>query len=82
MSGDASRNVGFIAGAIITAGFVGIAMVAQFWTPYDPQVLSIVDKLQPPNVHHWFGTDQLGRDVLSLIMAGSRTSVGVALLSV
>ena len=42
----------------------------------------IVDKLQPPDAHHWFGTDQLGRDVLSMIMAGAQTSVGVALLSV
>jgi len=44
--------------------------------------LSIVDKLQAPNLHHWFGTDQLGRDVLSMIMAGAKNSVGVALLSV
>jgi peptide/nickel transport system permease protein len=82
MKSHAPANVGFIAGAIITSGFVGIALLAQFWTPYDTQVLSIADKLQAPNAQHWFGTDQLGRDVLSLIMAGSKTSVGVALLSV
>jgi peptide/nickel transport system permease protein len=76
------RNVGFMAGAIITAGFAGIAVIAQFWTPYDPAALSIIDKLQAPNGHHWFGTDQLGRDVLSMIMAGAKNSVGVALLSV
>jgi peptide/nickel transport system permease protein len=82
MSGAAPANAGFVAGAILTGGFVGIAVLAQFWTPYDPGLLSITDKLQPPNAHHWFGTDQLGRDVLSMIMAGSRTSVAVALLSV
>jgi len=76
------RNVSFMVGAIVTAGFVGIALMAQFWTPYDPAALSIVDKLQAPNSHHWFGTDQLGRDVLSMIMAGAKNSVGVALLSV
>jgi peptide/nickel transport system permease protein len=43
---------------------------------------TIIDKLQPPSAHHWFGTDQLGRDVLSLVMAGAKNSVGVALLSV
>jgi len=77
-----SRNINLRAGAIITGGFVSLAVLARFWTPYDPAVLSIVDKLQAPDAHHWFGTDQLGRDVLSMIMAGAGTSVGVALLSV
>jgi peptide/nickel transport system permease protein len=76
------RRVGFIAGAVITAFFAGIAVLAEFWTPYDPAALSIIDKLQAPSLHHWFGTDQLGRDVLSMIMAGAKNSVGVALLSV
>jgi peptide/nickel transport system permease protein len=80
--GSGSRRVGFIVGAVITGLFVGIAVIAQFWTPYDPATLSIVDKLQAPNLHHWFGTDQLGRDVLSMMMAGGKNSVGVALLSV
>ncbi len=69
-------------GAAITLAFVGMAVLASFWTPYDPRSLDIVDKLQPPGWHHWFGTDQLGRDVLSMIMAGAKNSVGVALLSV
>ena len=77
-----SRNPGFIAGAVITALFIGMAVLAQYWTPFDPRVLLIVDKLQAPNAHHWFGTDQLGRDVLSMIMLGAQTSVGVAALSV
>jgi peptide/nickel transport system permease protein len=71
-----------MAGAILTGLFVGVALIAEFWTPYDPALLSIIDKLQAPDVHHWFGTDQLGRDVLSMIMAGAKNSVGVALLSV
>lgn len=82
MSAGGTRNPGFIAGAAITAGFVAVAVTAQFWTPYDPAALSIVDKLRLPNAHHWFGTDQLGRDVLSMVMAGAKISVGVALLSV
>jgi len=76
------KGFGFAAGAAITAFFVGITIVAQFWTPYDPAALSIIDKLHAPDWHHWFGTDQLGRDVLSMIMAGAKNSVGVALLSV
>jgi peptide/nickel transport system permease protein len=75
-------NSSLLAGGSITALFAATAGVAHFWTPFNPRVLSIVEKLQPPNAHHWFGTDQLGRDVLSMIMVGAQTSVGVALLSV
>src|ERR1700731_3245731 len=77
-----TRNTSLIAGAAITGFFIAVAAIARFWTPFDPGVLSIADKLQPPNAQHWFGTDQLGRDVLSMIMVGAQTSVGVALLSV
>ena len=81
-SGTVPRRIGLDVGAVITAFFLGLALLAQFWTPYDPAALSIIDKLQAPSRHHWFGTDQLGRDVLSLVMAGAKNSVGVALLSV
>jgi peptide/nickel transport system permease protein len=80
--GAAPRRTGFMVGAILTGLFIGVAVIAEFWTPYDPALLSIADKLQAPDLHHWFGTDQLGRDVLSMIMAGAKNSVGVALLSV
>jgi peptide/nickel transport system permease protein len=82
MSDAGERNGRLIAGSAITAGFIGVAALAPFWTPYDPAALDILHKLQAPTLQHWFGTDQLGRDVLSMIMAGARNSVGVALLSV
>ena len=82
MKKNTERNWSLLAGSILTACFIAAALLALFWTPYDPQLLSIVDKLQPPSWHHWLGTDQLGRDVLSLLMAGAKTSVGVALLAV
>lgn len=78
----APRDLDLEAGLLITALFVAAAAVAPFWTPYDPRILHIADKLRPPDAYHWFGTDQLGRDVLSMIMQGAETSVGVALLSV
>ncbi len=73
--------MGLVLGATLTAGFLAMAVLAHFWTPYDPTALAIADKLQPPDAAHWFGTDQLGRDVLSMVMAGAQNSVGVALLS-
>jgi peptide/nickel transport system permease protein len=72
----------FVLGAVLTGLFVAMALVALVWTPYDPTALAIAAKLQPPSSQHWFGTDQLGRDVLSMIMAGAKASVGVAALSV
>jgi peptide/nickel transport system permease protein len=77
-----AHNLSLAAGALVTGLFVAMAAIARFWTPYDPRILSIADKLRPPGAQHWFGTDQLGRDVLSMIMQGAETSVGVALLSV
>jgi peptide/nickel transport system permease protein len=71
-----------VVGAAITTAFLAVALLALMWTPYDPGALAIADKLQSPSPHHWFGTDQLGRDVLSMIMAGAKNTVGVALLSV
>jgi peptide/nickel transport system permease protein len=82
MKARTGRNWSLALGAGVTACFIAVAVLAVFWTPFDPQLLNIVDKLQPPNQHHWLGTDQLGRDVLSLLMAGAKTSVGVALLAV
>jgi peptide/nickel transport system permease protein len=82
MTRAAGSSIGFAVGAGITGAFAAAALLALVWTPYDPGALAIADKLQPPNAHHWFGTDQLGRDVLSMIMAGAKNTVGVALLSV
>jgi peptide/nickel transport system permease protein len=82
MSKPTAREIAFASGTGITIGFAAMALLALVWTPYDPAALAIVDKLQPPSAQHWFGTDQLGRDVLSMIMAGTKNTMGVALLSV
>jgi len=76
------RRPGVIVGAVLTGAFIVMAVLAQFWTPYDPAALDIANRLQPAGWHHWLGTDQLGRDTLSMIMAGAKNSVGVACLSV
>jgi peptide/nickel transport system permease protein len=62
---------------IVLAAILGPEIV-----PYNPLTSDTAQALKPPSAHHWFGTDQLGRDVLSMIMAGARNSLGVALLSV
>ena len=58
------------------------AVVSLVWTPWDPGALAIAQKLRPPSALHWLGTDQLGRDILSMLMTGARTSLAVAALAV
>ena len=60
-----------------------VAALASFvWTPWDVTRLVIADKLQPPSAAHWLGTDHFGRDILSMLMVGARTSLAVALVAV
>jgi peptide/nickel transport system permease protein len=70
-----------IGGALMTL-LLATAAVAIFWTPFDPLRVNLRARLQPPSQLYWFGTDEFGRDVLSRIMAGTGTSVVVALSTV
>jgi peptide/nickel transport system permease protein len=70
-----------ILGAMLTAGFMAMAICSLFWTPYDHTSLNIPQKLQNPGIAHLLGTDHLGRDILSMVMVGARTSIGVALVA-
>jgi peptide/nickel transport system permease protein len=72
----------FVLGAAITAVFVLMALVSFFWTPYDYAAQDIPNRLKGISAAHWFGTDQFGRDVFSMIMVGARTSIAVALIAV
>lgn len=65
-------------GLIIVAIILITALVAQFWTPFDPQKVDISQRWLPPGWPHVLGTDGSGRDILSLIMAGAGTTVWVA----
>lgn len=70
------------AGAAITSSFVGIAVLSRFWTPEIPTRVRILAKLQPPLTTGLLGTDHLGRDVLSMLMAGAFNSLSISVLSV
>ncbi|MCV0425425.1 MAG: ABC transporter permease [Roseibium sp.] len=69
-------------GAFLTLLFAGAALLSLVWVPYDPTVLDIANKIKSPSWAHPFGTDQFGRDILSMIMVGARTSIAVALVAV
>ncbi len=63
-------------------GWVIVTIAAPILAPHDPLEQNIVDRLQSPNASYWFGTDQLGRDVLSRVIYGGRLSLPAALLVV
>ncbi len=65
-------------GLIVVAVVLLTALVAVFWTPFDPQQTEIRNSWAPPGWPHLLGTDATGRDILSLLMAGARTTVWVA----
>ena len=76
------HNRSTLPGALLTLIFAGAAIVSLVWVPYDTTVLNIADRMKLPSLVHPFGTDQFGRDILSMLMVGARTSIAVALVAV
>jgi peptide/nickel transport system permease protein len=64
-----------LAGAVILVVVALLAVFAPLITPYDPMALRILDRMQSPRATHWFGTDELGRDVFSRVVYGARYSL-------
>ena len=69
-------------GALLTALCVTAALVSLIWTPHPVEGVDIPARLQPPGGAFVLGTDQFGRDILSMLMIGARTSLAVALIAV
>ena len=61
---------------------VVIAVIGPYITPYNPIETEMSNALKPPSAEHWFGTDQLGMDIFSRVIAGTRVSLTVGLLAV
>lgn len=70
------------AGLLLTGLFVATALLSLVWTPADVSLVDLGSRLLPPSAAHPFGTDHLGRDLLSMIMAGAAVSLSVSLLGV
>ena len=79
---NAWRNRSFVIGFAMTVLVVSVALMSYVWSPYDVTQISIPDRNRLPSAAHWFGTDHFGRDILSMIMVGSRNSIAVALVAV
>lgn len=73
---------GTATGLFILAFVVIAALGAQWIIPYDPLRMSVGPRLTPPSAAHWFGTDELGRDLFSRVLTGTRLSLGIGLVAV
>ena len=69
-----------LAGSVIVALLVLIAAAAPLLAPYDPDAQDLALRLAAPGAQHWLGTDELGRDILSRLLYGSRATLAVVAL--
>lgn len=76
------QNPTALAGLIILCTMGVMALSAGWLAPYDPIRLSLAERLQPPGPAHWFGTDEMGRDILSRVMHGARISLRIGFVVV
>ena len=72
----------FVLGLCLTLVFIIAAALSFLWVPYDIETIDISARLKTPSGQHLLGTDHFGRDILSMIMIGARTSIAVALVAV
>jgi peptide/nickel transport system permease protein len=71
----------FLIGAAIVGFWVCCALFGAILVPYDPYADDLLNSLIPPSAEHWFGTDQLGRDVFSRVVVGARDVLTIAPLA-
>ena len=77
-----ARNRLALVGGVVVVCLALLAVLASFVAPWDPNKPDVKQILDPPSKRHLFGTDQLGRDVLSRMLFGARVSLAVGFVSV
>lgn len=76
------RNRFALAGGMVVVVLFAISFLAPYITPWDPDAIDAYRVLLPPSAEHWFGTDELGRDVFTRVIYGARISLKVGFVSV
>ncbi len=69
-------------GAVLVALVTGAALLSAIWTPHPYAAIDVANKFAAPDAAHWLGTDQLGRDLVSQLMAAAGNSMAVAVVAV
>lgn len=82
MNNNKYKNFNFIAGSVLIGIIVIMVIIGLFYTPYNPNEMNGSIKNLAPNLSHPFGTDNFGRDILSRVMTGAKTTFFVALATV
>jgi peptide/nickel transport system permease protein len=78
----ARRHASFVAGGCMVALLILSACLSLLWSPYPVGDIDIPNKLASPSAAHWLGTDSLGRDIASLLLVGSQSSLLVGFIAV
>jgi peptide/nickel transport system permease protein len=78
----ATENPVTLGAFLLFTGFLILALVGPWIAPYDPLASNTEFALKPPTAAHWFGTDSLGRDILSRIIVAARLDFGIAVSAV
>jgi peptide/nickel transport system permease protein len=73
---------GAVVGLVVIVAFIALAVFAPLIVPFDPVATSWTLVRKPPSLLHWFGTDDLGRDILSRVIFGARASLVAGAISV
>jgi peptide/nickel transport system permease protein len=76
------KRKGAVFGLAVIAIFVLLAILAALVSPYDPVAQSWTTVRQAPSAAHWFGTDEVGRDVLTRVLYGARASLLAGVISI
>jgi len=76
------RRKGAVFGLVVMGLFVGLAILAPLIAPYDPIAQNWTSVRKAPSIAHWFGTDEVGRDILARIIYGARASLLAGVISV
>jgi len=78
----ALRHRSFAIGGMLVMLLLATAALSLLWTPHAATEIDVPNKLLLPNANHWLGTDSLGRDIVSLLIVGSRNAIAVGLIAV
>src|ERR1700716_3302906 len=76
------QRKGAVVGIVVIVAFILLALFAPLILPYDPIAANFALVRKPPSALHWFGTDELGRDVLVRVIYGARASLVAGAISV
>lgn len=78
----ATENPVTLAAFTLFTAFVALALFGPWIAPYPPLASDVAAALQPPSAAHWFGTDSLGRDILSRVVVAAQLDFGIAVSAV